>query len=231
MNSVQENLTQVQQELKEVIQAAGRSIEEVTLMAVSKTWPAEHIQHAINAGHTVFGENKVQEGEEKIPQLAKNLEWHMIGHLQRNKVRKMLPLFDVIHSIDSLKLANYTNRIAAELGLFKKAYLQVNIGEEAQKTGFLPADLCAQAEELAALDQFDWQGLMCIPPATKNPEDSRLWFSKTRELRDDLKKRMGLKLPNLSMGMSSDYRVAIEEGSTIVRVGSAIFGQRNYKTQ
>lgn len=228
MSQVAENLARVQDELAVAIKNAGRSSEEVTLMAVSKTWPVEHVQLAVDAGHHVFGENKVQEGEVKVPAMSEHLEWHMIGHLQRNKVRKMLPLFDVVHSIDSLKLANYTNNVAAELDLVKKAYLQVNIGEEPQKTGFLAKELRENMGDLISLEQFDWQGLMCIPPAAQDPEETRPWFEKTRLLRGELEQEYGVKLPQLSMGMSSDYAVAIAEGATIVRVGSSIFGQRNY---
>jgi len=228
MTDVAENLERVKQEVAEAAIHAGRSESEVTLMAVSKTWPAEHVQLAVDAGQIVFGENKVQEGEVKIPVMNESLEWHMIGGLQRNKVRKMLPLFDVVHSLDSLKLANYMQNVALDLDLKVKAYLQVNIAEEPQKSGFAPQELIENIETLCELDRFELVGVMCIPPATVDSHETRPWFAKTRELRDQIATRSGLPLAGLSMGMSSDYAVAIEEGSTIVRVGSSIFGARTY---
>lgn len=226
MSEVADNLARVVADVDDATQKAGRAKEEVKLMAVSKTWPVEHVQLAVDAGQKVFGENKVQEGEVKVPALPDDLEWHMVGHLQRNKVRKCLPLFDYLHGLDSLKLLKYMNGMARELNLFPKIFLQVNIGEEPQKNGFLPHDLQAAVEEIAALQQISVEGLMCIPPASESPEDARKWFAATRELRDSLEISFGKKLSGLSMGMSSDYAVAIEEGATIVRVGSSIFGER-----
>lgn len=228
MSKVAENLERVKADLASTVAHAGRSIEDVTLMAVSKTWPVEHVQLAADAGHKVFGENKVQEGEIKVPAMADDIEWHMIGHLQRNKVRKMLPLFDYVHSVDSLKLVNYINNVATDLGLEAKVYLQVNIGEELQKTGFLAEELRQNIEQIMQLERVSVHGLMCIPPAVDDSEDSRQWFAATRELRDELEQSACISLSGLSMGMSSDYRVAIEEGATIVRVGSSIFGSRDY---
>jgi PLP dependent protein len=228
MFEISANLEIVKEELSQAAKAAGRDVSSITLMAVSKTWPVEHVEFAVAAGHRVFGENKVQEAELKVPLMSAELEWHMIGHLQRNKVRKALSLFDYVHGIESLKLAAYSDSVAADLGTKAKVFLQVNIGAEPQKSGFDPNELKLQANELCQLDHLQIVGLMCIPPAAEDPEDSRKWFAATRELRDEMERYSGLQLPHLSMGMSSDYAVAIEEGATIVRVGSAIFGSRNY---
>jgi pyridoxal phosphate enzyme (YggS family) len=195
-------------------------------MVVSKTWPVSVVMGAVEAGHVLFGENKVQELCAKAPEMPAHLRWHFIGHLQRNKVRKVLPHVEAVHSIDSLKLARYCDRIAGELKLSPSVYLEVNLGGEESKHGFAPADLKEAIGELGALDQLSVEGLMCIPPAEKDEEKARRWFAKLRDLRDDLEREGGVPLPGLSMGMSHDYVVAIEEGSTIVRVGSAVFGPR-----
>jgi pyridoxal phosphate enzyme (YggS family) len=158
--------------------------------------------------------------------LPDHLQWHLIGHLQRNKVRKALPLFQTIHSIDSLKLARYTSNIAAELGVKPKIYLQVDLAAEETKNGYNPDKLRDDLDDLLSLENVSILGLMCIPPMAATPEDARPWFVKLRELRDELEHRAGQAFPGLSMGMSGDFEVAIEEGSTIVRVGSAIFGSR-----
>ena len=228
MSEVADNLARMNEAVAEAARNSGRDASEVTLMAVSKTWPVEHVQLAVDAGHKVFGENKVQEGEVKIPAMSDELEWHMIGHLQRNKVRKMLPLFDVVHSVDSFKLANYMNNVAGDLGVKVRAYLQVNIAGEEQKSGFSPDQAFVCLDDLASLENLSFEGVMCIPPACNTAEEVRPWFAKTREFRGAIESKSGMKLPGLSMGMSSDYAVAIEEGSTIVRVGSSIFGKRQY---
>ena len=223
MSHIAENLEVVKGRLAK---AAARSGREVNLLVVSKTWPVEVVSDAVDAGQVLFGENRLQEGEEKIPNLPHDLEWHFIGGLQRNKIRRVLPLFPVIHSLASMKLARFTNRVAGELGLTSKIYLEVNIGAEESKHGFSPDELRGSIEEMSELTNLDWQGLMCIPPRAATPEDARPWFAKVRELQEELEATSGQKLPGLSMGMSGDFEVAIEEGSTIVRVGSAIFGPR-----
>ena len=223
MSHIAENLEVVK---GRVAEAAARSGRKVGLLVVSKTWPVEVVSEAVDAGQVLFGENRLQEGEEKIPNLPDDLEWHFIGGLQRNKIRKVLPLFPVIHSISSMKLARFTDRVAGELGLTAKIYLEVNIGAEESKHGFSPDELRGSLEEMSELKHLDWQGLMCIPPRSNTPEDARPWFSKVRKLQDGLGLELGRELPGLSMGMSGDFEVAIEEGSTIVRVGSAIFGPR-----
>jgi len=228
-DSIRQNLDDVEARIQAAVDKAGRKREEVELMVVSKTWPAEVIQLVVECGHTLFGENKVQEGMAKIPQLPSSLLWHLIGHLQKNKIRKALPLFSTIHSIDSLELAQQVNRIAEEEGLYPDVYLEVNLAEEASKYGFTAKGLREHMEEVLELDRLGILGLMIIPPATAAPEESRPFFRQLREYRDDLEKEFGLRLDQLSMGMSSDYTIAIEEGSTIVRVGSAIFGPRDKK--
>lgn len=226
--SVADNLTVINERIASACERGGRSIDDVNLIAVSKTWPAEHVQKAIDAGQRVFGENKLQEGQEKIPVLSEDLEWHYIGGLQRNKVRKVLGLFHVVHSIDSLKLAKYTDGVAQDMGIRPKVLLQVNIGAEESKGGFDSDVLLEVFTEIEALSHIEVIGLMCIPPAVSEPEEARVWFTKVRELRDALTDRYDVSLPELSMGMSGDFEVAIEEGATYVRVGTSIFGGRNY---
>lgn len=226
MMTLAERLQEIGERLNGAAQKAGRRPDEVELMAVSKTFPVEAVQEAVEAGQTLFGENRVQEVLSKIPALPGNLRWHLIGHLQSNKVRKILPHIEAIQSIDSLDLARHVNRIAGELQLTAKVYLEVNIGDEASKHGFAPAELQAQMEQLVELDRLTIQGLMGIPPFEPDPESTRPSFSALRELRDDLHVRSGLPLSGLSMGMSHDFEIAIQEGSTLVRVGSAIFGAR-----
>ena len=224
--SVEQNLTGIKSRISKTCGKAGRNLDDVKLIAVSKTWPADHVQKAVDAGQKIFGENKLQEGQEKIPVLSQELEWHYIGGLQRNKVRKVLGLFHVIHSIDTLKLAKYTNNVAADMGIKPSILLQVNIGEEESKGGFIVEDLEISFSELIDLEHVTVTGLMCIPPAVDQPEDARIWFRKIVELRNRLEQKYSVKLPELSMGMSGDFEVAIEEGATYVRVGTSIFGVR-----
>ena len=229
MSEVAENLADVSAQIAAACRRAGREPSSVELIAVSKTFPVESIRQAVVAGQLHFGESKIQEAEPKIAALPGALHWHFIGRVQRNKVRKLLQNFGVIHAIDSLRLAAYANEIARELGLFPKVFLQVNVGGEASKGGFEPAILRAEMESLLQLDRLEIIGLMCIPPAGPDPAAARPWFVSLRELRDALESEFSLKLPSLSMGMSGDYAVAIEEGATHVRVGSAIFGKRAYR--
>jgi pyridoxal phosphate enzyme (YggS family) len=183
----------------------------------------------VGSGQVHFGESRLQEAEPKITELPGSLHWHFIGRVQRNKVRKLLGLFEVVHAIDSLRLATYTNEIARELGLFPNVFLQVNIGQELSKGGFESHELDAAMDDILNLDRLGLMGLMCIPPPVADPESARVWFAALREMRDDLEVRFGVRLPSLSMGMSADFGVAIEEGATHVRVGSAIFGMRSYR--
>ena len=228
-SSIADNLLEVRQRVEQATKRSGRNTSCCELLVVSKTWPADIVAEVVAEGHQSFGENRLQEAEVKIPKLPEGLSWHLIGHLQRNKVRKALPLFDVIHSIDSLKLARYTANIATELGCEPEVYLEVNLASEPSKNGYSPDQLKQELDDLLNLEGLNIHGVMCIPPAVSKPEDARPWFAQLRELRDDLAQRSGRGFPGLSMGMSGDYEVAIEEGSTIVRVGSAIFGARDYR--
>ncbi|PQJ29128.1 YggS family pyridoxal phosphate enzyme [Rubritalea profundi] len=229
MNDVARNLVAVKQRISEAAERSGRTADSVSLVAVSKTWPVDHVQLAVDAGQNIFGENKLQEGQDKIPAMDQSLEWHYIGGLQRNKVRKVLDLFHWVHSIDSLKLAKYTDGVAADLGVKPKVLLQVNIGAELSKGGFTLDGLGEQFSEMVALENIELRGLMCIPPAVAEPDQARKFFKAMVTLRDELIDKHRVELPELSMGMSGDFEVAIEEGATMVRVGSSIFGGRNYQ--
>ncbi|MCU0751553.1 MAG: YggS family pyridoxal phosphate-dependent enzyme [Akkermansiaceae bacterium] len=229
MSDIAANLTSIRTRIAAACHRAGRDIGSVELIAVSKTFPAEMIREAADAGQRVFGESKLQEAEAKIDALPGSLHWHFIGGVQRNKVRKILPRFDVIHAIDSLRLASYTDEIARELGLFPKVFLQVNIGGEKSKGGFESGAVFDEIDALLALERLEVMGLMCIPPPGPDADASRPWFQALRDLRDELRHRTGVPLPALSMGMSDDFEVAIEEGATHVRVGSSIFGKRAYR--
>jgi len=230
METLVERLAAVRAEIAAAAARAGRTEGDVTLIAVSKTHPPENIAEAIDAGQLVFGENRVQEARAKIPLLPGRARWHFIGHLQKNKVRHALPLFELIHGVDSLELARDVNRIADEAGVFPKVLLEINVAGEATKFGFTPPRLWAQLEELLALDRLQIDGLMCIPPPGPRAEDSRKYFVTLRDLRDALQAEARVPLPQLSMGMSGDFAVAVEEGATLVRVGTAIFGERSGKT-
>ncbi len=219
-------LQAIRERINSACEKSGRDPSAVSLLAVSKTWPVEKITPVVEAGQTLLGESRFQEAEEKISRLGDDLEWHFIGGLQRNKVRKVLPLFPVIHSISSLKLAKYMNRIAGELSLRPSVYLEINVAGEDSKGGLSLAETRESFAEIMTLENLKIEGLMCIPPAGDSAEDSRPWFRKLRELRDDLATAHDVPLPGLSMGMSGDFEIAIEEGATIVRVGSAIFGER-----
>jgi PLP dependent protein len=223
---IPDNLAKVRQAISEAERAAGRPDGSVQLVAVTKTHSVDVIQEAIDAGQLIFGENRVQEARAKIPELSSRVQWHLIGHLQSNKVRIALPLFQLVHGVDSVELLTDIDRIAAELGLFPRVLLQVNVAGEASKFGFSPAKLVEQIETIAACKRANIEGLMTIPPLALSAEHSRRYFAALRELRDQLARESGFALPELSMGMSGDYQVAIAEGATIVRVGTAIFGER-----
>ena len=229
MSSILDNLERVREQIVQAAAKAGRDVKDVELVAIAKTHPAEKVREAVEAGQTLFGENRVQEARAKIPELSSNIRWHFVGHLQKNKVRQALPLFEMIHSVDSLALAQDINRIAEEDGLYPKVLLEVNVAGEGSKFGFAPDDLRAQMEALLALPRLSIEGLMCIPPLAVESEDSRKFFVEVRELRDSLEKEFNMKLPQLSMGMTQDFLIGIQEGATLVRVGTAIFGERSKK--
>ena len=229
MPSIAENLESVRVNISDAARRSGRESSAVQLIAVSKTYPGDVIREAVEAGQELFGENRVQEALIKIPTLPGRLQWHLIGHLQSNKVRQALATFERIHGIDSLALGRDVNRIAGEMGLFPKVMLEVNVAGEGSKFGFDPNVLRAGMEELLTLDRVAIDGLMAIPPFDPDPESSRKYFVALRECRDRLSTEFRVPLPELSMGMSGDFEVAIEEGATFVRVGTAIFGTRRGK--
>jgi len=227
MSSIAENLERVQSQIADAVQKSGRSSADVELVAISKTHDADRVREAIDASQQLFGESKVQEARAKIPLLPSNLRWHFVGHLQKNKIRHALPLFEMFHGIDSLVLAQDMNRIADEDGVHPRILLEVNVSGEGSKFGFKPDTLRAEMESLLALPRLSIEGVMTIPPFSEKPEESRKYFVQLRELRDKLDEEFKMKLPHLSMGMTNDFPIAVEEGATLVRVGTAIFGERS----
>jgi pyridoxal phosphate enzyme (YggS family) len=226
MSSVAENLERVQAQIAAAAQKSDRSANDIELVAVSKTHDSHRVREAVEAGHQLFGESRVQEARLKIPDLPSNLRWHFIGHLQKNKVRHALPLFELFHGIDSFELARDLNRIAEEEGVRPRILLEVNVAGEGSKFGFKPEILRSQMESLLSLPRLTIEGLMTIPPLSPEAETSRKFFVQLRDLRESLGKEFNLQLPHLSMGMTNDFAIAVEEGATLVRVGTAIFGER-----
>ena len=227
MSSIAENLERVREQIAQAAKKSGRAADDVDLVAISKTHDAEKVREAIEAGQKLFGESKVQEARAKIPELPSNIRWHFVGHLQKSKIRHALPLFELIHSVDSLALAQDMNRIAEEEGLRPRVLLEMNVAGEGSKFGFSPQKLRTELESLLALPRLSILGLMCIPPIAEEAEASRKYFVELRELRDRLQSEFRVDLAQLSMGMTQDYAVAVEEGATLVRVGTAIFGARS----
>jgi pyridoxal phosphate enzyme (YggS family) len=225
MDDFSQRLAQVEETIAAAARKVGRDPAEIQLIAVSKTQTVAIIQEALRAGVRVFGENKVQEARAKIDELGRG-EWHLIGHLQSNKVRDAVRLFHSIDSVDRAELAEEINLRADQFGKTQTVLLQVNIAGESTKFGCAPEAARALAEKINALPRLALHGLMTIAPFTPEPEKSRPHFAALRELRDQLQTETGLHLPVLSMGMSGDFAVAIEEGATQVRVGTALFGER-----
>ena len=228
-SNIRENLGRVRERLVEAAQRAGRSPEEILLIGVSKTHPAEAVREAYDAGLRHFGENRVQEWEGKLPALA-DLQgtWHLIGHLQSNKAARAAKAFHSIDSVDDWALAQRLERAQADKKDGKKlrVLLEVHLGGEESKSGANEAELPALAERVLSCEHLHLAGLMCIPPFRENPEEARPFFEALRKHRDALEQRLGTRLPVLSMGMSHDFAVAISEGATEIRVGTAIFGTR-----
>jgi pyridoxal phosphate enzyme (YggS family) len=216
-DEIRANLAAVEQRIAAACARSGRQRSDVTLVAVSKTFPAEAVQAAIAAGVRDLGENRVQEARDKRPLVAADAHWHLIGHLQSNKARDAVRLFDVIQTIDSIALAEKVARAAEGAGARPSVLIEVNLGGEAQKAGCAPTEVGALANAVRAMPQLQLSGLMTIPPADGEP---RRWFAALRALRD------AAGVEHLSMGMSEDFEAAIEEGATIIRVGRAIFGSR-----
>lgn len=227
---LKENLEDIENRICDACRRSGRKREEVTLIAVSKTKPAEMIEEVYCTGIRCFGENKVQELSEKYEKLPKDIHWHMIGHLQRNKVKNVVGIADLIHSVDSLRLAEAINREAQKKETNAKILIEVNIAKEDSKFGIMPEEVLDFVKEASKFSNIQVQGLMTIAPFVANPEENRKHFSALRKLSVDISREkvnnvcMGV----LSMGMTNDFEVAIEEGATMVRIGTAIFGERNY---
>ena len=227
---LRENLQEVVEKIQSACRRAGRNRSEVTLVAVSKTKPAATLQEAYDLGVRVFGENKVQEIREKYQVLPKDIEWHMIGHLQTNKVKYIVDKVRLIHSVDSLRLAEVIEKEAEKQDRIVDILLEVNVAEEESKFGLKTAEVLPLAEKLTALSHIRLRGLMTIAPFVENPEKNRAIFANLHKLYVDIKEK---NIDNgtvsiLSMGMTNDYEVAIEEGATMVRVGTGIFGARDY---
>ena len=221
-----ENLNLIRQRIAAACARAGRAEDSVTLLAVSKSHPPETIRAAVDCGQMLFGENKIQEPKAKIPLCSSKARWQFIGHLQSNKVRDAVELFEMIQGVDSLAIAKEISKRAEQAAKTMPILLEVNVAGEGSKFGYAPEQLLAELNELNALPRIEIHGLMAIPPYTPVPEKARPYFQKLRALKDECEKILGAPLPQLSMGMSGDFEVAIEEGSTIVRVGTALFGER-----
>ena len=232
MSDLKANYENILRRIANAAARSGREPAEIKLVAVSKTHPASTVREAIDLGYTIFGENKVQEAESKIREIGRDTaEWHLIGHLQSNKARKAVQLFDVIHSLDSVELAQRLERICIEEKREKLSVLvQVDLAGEETKSGISVRDLPELVKYLQRCDRLKLEGLMILPPLNELPEATRHYFRRIREIRDELASQgvFANGTGELSMGMSHDFEVAIEEGSTIVRVGTAIFGERRY---
>jgi pyridoxal phosphate enzyme (YggS family) len=220
------NLENIRQRIRAACEKARRDPASVTLLAVAKTHPPEIVKAAADLGVVFFGENKVQEAKAKIPLCPGKLHWHFIGHLQTNKCRDAVELFEMVQSVDSLRLAQELNRRADEAGKRLPILLEVNVAGEASKFGYRPEQMLAELKAINALPRLEIHGLMTVPPWTPEAEEVRPHFRRLRELKEHTEAVLGAPLPHLSMGMSGDFEVAVEEGATIVRVGTALFGPR-----
>lgn len=220
------NLEHVRQRITAACARASRDPFSVTLLAVTKSQPPEVVSEAARLGLTLFGENKVQEAKAKIPLCPGRLRWHMIGHLQSNKCRDAVELFEMVQSVDSLHLATELNHRADQPSKTLPILIEVNVAGESQKFGYGPEQLLAELKQLNELPRLEIHGLMTVPPWTADPEKVRPVFRELRELKARCEQVLGAPLPHLSMGMSGDFEVAIEEGATLVRIGTALFGPR-----
>lgn len=227
---LKEQLLEVQERVKSACEKAGRDLSEVTLIAVSKTKPVAMIEEIIEEGVIDFGENKPQELKDKYEILPKNLKWHMIGHLQRNKVKYIIDKACMIHSVDSVRLAETIELEAQKAGIIMPILVEVNIAKEESKNGIYEEDAESFIRQIAKLSHIRVEGLMCIAPFVEKSDENRVYFKNLRNLYVDIKSKNidNVNMCNLSMGMSGDYEIAIEEGATMVRVGTGIFGERNY---
>jgi hypothetical protein len=221
-----ENLKTIQQRIRAACERAGREPNSITLLAVSKAHPPETIKAAADLGLFFFGENKVQEAKAKIPLCPGKLRWHFIGHLQSNKCRDAVELFEMIQSVDSLSLAKEISKRCEQAAKRMPVLLEVNLADEASKFGYKPEKLLGELKEINFLQRLEIRGLMTVPPWSPEAEDSRRYFRQLREFKTQCEQIISSPLPHLSMGMSGDFEVAIEEGATIVRIGTALFGPR-----
>jgi len=228
MTSIANNLKSVQHRIEEAARRVGRDPAQIKLVAVSKTIPISVIQEGIEAGIRILGENRVQEARNKIGQLGKPVEWHLVGHLQKNKVKYIFDLFDLVHSVDSIPLAQEINKEGIKRNRTMEVLIQVNIAGEQTKSGLPPKELIPTLKAIAPLTHISIRGLMTMPPFFSDPEQVRPFFSELKALADKVKREgiEGITMEELSMGMSHDFEIAIEEGATMVRVGTAIFGPR-----
>lgn len=227
---LKENLEHVEARIQKACDRAGRDRGEVTLIAVSKTKPADTLREAYDLGVRVFGENKVQELVDKYEVLPDDISWHMIGHLQRNKVKYMIDKAELIHSVDSLRLAETIEKEAEKHNITANILIEVNVAREESKFGVMPEELDEIVEKIAGFSHLNVKGLMTIAPNVENPEENRAVFARLRKLSVDIASKNvdNMNMSILSMGMTNDYEIAIEEGATMVRVGTGIFGERNY---
>ena len=224
--SLVENLESIRQRIHAACNRAGRAMETVTLLAVSKTHPPESVRAAVEGGQLLFGESKIQEAKAKIPLCPGKCRWHFIGHLQSNKVRDAVELFQMIESVDSLSLAREISKRCEQSAKNMPILLEVNVAGESSKFGYAPDALLAELKEINALPRITIHGLMAVPPFVTDAEKTRPYFHRLRELKTECEQILGAPLPHLSMGMSADFEIAIEEGATFVRVGTALFGPR-----
>jgi hypothetical protein len=229
-STVKANIERIRSAIAGAALRAGRKVSDVRLMAVTKTVDDDRIMEAIDAGVDIIGESYVQEAKRKIEKMGRNIEWHMIGYLQSNKAKYAVKLFDMIHSVDRMDLAVELDRRAGAADLATKVLVEVNIGGEKTKSGVPYEEATRLVRDISSLDNLAIQGLMTMAPWFDNPEDARPYFAALRELRDRIVKESikHVEMRELSMGMSGDYEVAVEEGATIVRVGRSIFGERQY---
>lgn len=230
---LKENLEKVEENIQAACDLAGRKRDEVTLIAVSKTKPVEMLQEAYDLGVRINGENKAQELASKYEVLPKDIHWHMIGHMQRNKVKYIIDKVDLIHSVDSVRLAETIDKEAEKHGVIANILIEVNVAKEESKFGLMPEEVPEFVEKIAGFPHIRVKGLMTIAPFVENPEENRPIFAHLRKLSVDIAKKNidNITMSILSMGMTNDYQVAIEEGATMVRVGTGIFGARDYTHQ
>lgn len=223
---LEQNYSRLCAEVREAAEKAGRNPETVRLLAVSKKVPAERLRVLWGLGQRLYGENRVQEARAKIPEMPAGGEWHFIGGLQTNKAKEAVEWFDVIESVDRLELAAELQKRAEMAGKNLRVFLEINVGAEAAKHGARPEEANTLFQAVNTMSRLEVRGLMAIPPLREDPEEARPFFRKLREIRDQLEQASGAALPELSMGMSHDFPVAIAEGATLVRIGTALFGPR-----